>query len=137
MSKLEKWVSPNSVLPEGFWDPQNAGDKIHGVLIRFASEGEFPFFVFQILGGPCRVMNQDKSVKDRSDGYVGVANNFALKGLERKVGCEIEITYKGKVKTSNAGRQVKQFDILASREPVEPPPTGGAEPDADDKDVPF
>jgi hypothetical protein len=117
---------------QGFWNLPKDGDdsaykgkSLRGILLSTVrtiggKPAEFPFYVFELTAGNEQITVQDPATKVKSEKAlpagtrVGVSASWvALKGLDRKIGHEVIMTYLGR-KTLPNKRQSKDIKVQVS-----------------------
>jgi len=140
---------------KGFWNLPKDGDdtkyvnqSLRGILLNevktiAGKPTQYPFYVLELTRSQGSITVQDenkvKSEKELGAGErVGVSSTWvALKGLQRKLGHEVILTYKGRRKLAN-GRTSKDFSVQVSAKPVrEIEPQHESESDKDGEEMPF
>lgn len=139
----------------GFWNIPKDGDdssymnaSVRGILLNEVKTvggkpTQYPFYVLELTKScgmiTCQDENKVKSVKELAAGErVGVSSTWvALKGLQRKLGHEVILSYKGRRKLAN-GRTSKDFSVQVSQKAVrEIEPQHESESDKDGDEMPF
>lgn len=140
----------------GFWNIPKDGDDsaymnqtLRGVLLNEVKTvggkpTQYPFYVLELTKAQTKITVQDEN-KVKSEQLipvgerVGVSSTWvALKGLQRKLGHEVILTYKGRRKLAN-GRTSKDFGVQVSQKAIrEIEPQHESEMDKDSSDdMPF
>ena len=157
-------INTDLIMCDGFWQPENPGDKVHGVLLTMnmvedkKKGGLRPLYVLASLEKATANVYLDKAVVEVGRGQIiGVNSAYKidvamrkLGGVARVCGHEIEIVFKGKEHIEKTGNDVKNYEITWDDEPnkefkdkcvIPDPPVAraGAQtaPELKDGEIPF